>query len=202
MEKPSVDRGLSGNGSSKSRWIAIGAALVVLGGAAAYWLSHSRGGGAIEQAAKDRGNFKGAPQFELKDSDGKAHRLSELKGNVVVLHFWASWCPPCLEEIAGWLKFAEQFQGPNEKVKVKFVAISLDESWNDAHKILPQSALPANVMSLIDLSKETPDKYGTYQFPETYLIGPDLTIVTKWVGAQAWENPALRSIIERVAKGS
>jgi thiol-disulfide isomerase/thioredoxin len=152
-----------------------------------------------EQPTQSRGNFKAAPAFELKDDSGKTHTLSELKGNVIVLHFWASWCPPCLEEIGAWLKFAEQFQGPNTKIKAKFVAVSLDESWNDAHKILPASALPSNVISLLDLSKEVPEKFGTYQFPETYLIGPDLTVVTKWVGAQNWENPGLKNILERVA---
>jgi len=152
-----------------------------------------------EQPSGSHGSFKAAPAFELKDADGKSHRLSDLKGNVVILHFWASWCPPCLEEIAGWLKFAEQFQGG--PIPVRFVAISLDESWNDAHKILPANAVPSNVLSLLDLSKEIPEKYGTYQYPETYLIGPDLSIVTKWVGGQNWENPALKGIIERVAKG-
>jgi thiol-disulfide isomerase/thioredoxin len=154
-----------------------------------------------QQAAPNRGSFKGAPAFSLKDDKGTVHTLSELKGNVIVLHFWASWCPPCLEEIGNWLKFAEQYGGPDSKVKAKFVAVSLDESWNDAHKILPATSVPANVLSLLDLSKELPEKFGTYQYPETYLIGPDLTIVTKWVGPQNWDNPNLKNILERVAAG-
>src|ERR1700722_18791539 len=92
-----------------------------------------------EQPAPSRGNFKGAPTFALKDASGKIHTLSELKGSVIVLHFWASWCPPCLEEIANWIKFAEQFQGADSKIKVKFIAVSLDDSWTDAHKILPEA---------------------------------------------------------------
>jgi peroxiredoxin len=184
MKKPSGQKNLR-------TALGIGIALLVVAGAA--WL-HFRGS-PDDFVPHDRGKFKAAPMFALPDAAGKSHPLSELKGNVVVLHFWASWCPPCLEEIGAWLKFAEGFQGRS----VKFVAVSLDDRWEDAQKVLPAKDLPSNVVSLIDLSKAIPEKYGTYQFPETYLIGPDLTIITKWVGPQGWEQPALKSVIERVA---
>src|SRR5438105_179483 len=71
------------------------------------------------EAHSGRLGFKLAPAFDLKDSAGTAHRLSDFKGSVVLVHFWATWCPPCLEEIGAWTKFADQFQGKN----VKFIAI-------------------------------------------------------------------------------
>jgi cytochrome c biogenesis protein CcmG, thiol:disulfide interchange protein DsbE len=190
MEKPSVHGGLTRNRRTIS--IVVGLALFVAGAGTVLWM---RQGG--EQAAPRGGKFKVAPEFQLKDADGKSHKLSDWKGKVVVLHFWASWCAPCLEEIANWTKFAEGFPGAG----VKFVAVTLDDRWEDAHKILPSKALPENVVSLIDLEKELPEKYGTYQYPETYLIGPDQTVVTKWVGPQPWDQPGLKNIIERVAKG-
>jgi peroxiredoxin len=197
MEKPNRDRGLRGRFTSKTQKAAIVVALVLLVGGGVYWFSRTRIPETSDSPAVGRGNFKAAPRFELKDASGKTHRLTDFKGKAIVLHFWASWCPPCLEELTDWLKFASQFD--SEKSKVQFLAISLDESWNDAHKILPESGVPAGVISLLDLSKEVPEKYGSYQYPETYLLGPDLTIITKWVGPQTWENPSLRNIIERVA---
>ncbi|HUP57060.1 MAG TPA: TlpA disulfide reductase family protein [Bdellovibrionota bacterium] len=191
MEKPSGHGGLTRN--SKAISIVVGLALVFIVAGTVLWMRQ----GGDEQAAPRGGKFKLAPAFELKDADGKSHRLADFKGKVVVLHFWAAWCAPCLEEIANWTKFAEGFQGEG----VKFVAITLDDRWEDAHKILPSKGLPANVVSLIDLSKELPEKFGTYQYPETYLIGPDQTIVTKWVGPQPWDQPGLKNIIERVAAG-
>src|SRR4051812_3451868 len=71
---------------------------------------------------------KAAPSFELPDAQGKKYRLEDFKGNVVILHFWASWCPPCLDEIPQWVELGTTFHGE----ALKLVAISLDQKWEDA----------------------------------------------------------------------
>jgi peroxiredoxin len=140
--------------------------------------------------------FKEAPDFELPDAQGKKHRLKEFSGNLVLLHFWASWCPPCLEEIPQWVEIGAAFQG----LPIKLVAVSLDQNWEDAQKILPSQQLKGNVISLLDTSSQVPDAYGSYQFPETYLISPDLKIMTKWVGPQPWGSSEFRGFIEKILK--
>src|SRR5690349_14880831 len=60
--------------------------------------------------------YRTAPSFELPDSEGKKHTLDSFRGNVVVLHFWASWCPPCLEEIPQWVELGNTFK--NKPVKL------------------------------------------------------------------------------------
>ena len=107
-----------------------------------------------------------APLFELPGPDGKLFKLESLKGNAVIVHFWASWCPPCLGEIPHWLEFASQWKSK----PVKFVAVSLDQGWPEALKILPVSQLPENVSSVLDHDQKLPDLFGTYQYPETYLL--------------------------------
>src|SRR3954467_11053542 len=105
---------------------AIVAALILVIGAAVFGFTRLRGAaqrpaetGETAQTAKNRGGFEAGPGFILKDASGAEHPLSGLKGNVRVLHFWASWCPPCVEELSGFLKFPEQFQ--DWKLLVKFV---------------------------------------------------------------------------------
>lgn len=148
------------------------------------------GHGALTNVAHQRQ----APEVDLKSSDGLSHKLSDFRGSAVVIHFWASWCPPCLGEIPLWLEFAGRWKGR----PVKFLAISLDKSWEDALKILPSSDLPENVLSVLDFTQKLPDQFGTYQYPETYLVSPDSKIVSKWVGPQDWNSPEISGAIEQV----
>jgi thiol-disulfide isomerase/thioredoxin len=140
---------------------------------------------------------RAAPSYELRDSAGKVHTLADLKGHAVVVHFWASWCPPCLPEIPEWLAFAGRWKDKN----VRFVAISLDKQWADALKILPQEKLPEGTLSLLDATLELPEKFGTYQYPETYLLNTEHKIVSKWIGAQKWDSPQIAQAID-IARGA
>lgn len=170
--------------------IVLSVILLIFGAASAYfYLSSAQDAGPVAPYRRQ------APDFELTDSQGKTRRLEEWKGNAVVLHFWASWCPPCLDEIPHWLAGAKK----QKDRRVKFVAISLDGSWADAEKVFPQANLPENVISLIDVTGKIPEKYGSYQFPETYLLNPDHKVVMKWVGPQDWGAPIIDTLLGRVA---
>lgn len=136
--------------------------------------------------------LRAAPSFALKDSAGVMHQLSDFRGQAVILHFWASWCPPCLDEIPNWVEFARRYSNQ----PIAFVAISLDPQWKDALKVLPSQGLPAQVVSLLDESGKTPEDYGTYQFPETYLLDYDHRILTKWVGPQNWNQSSVERWID------
>lgn len=134
-----------------------------------------------------------APGFELKDYAGNAHRLEDMRGQVVLIHFWASWCPPCLEEIPRWISAAPQFRD----FPVKMVAISVDEQWSEALKILPQTDVPANMVSLLDPTSTVARSYGTSRFPESFLLDPDLKIVEKWQGIIDWKSPRVRFAVNK-----
>jgi peroxiredoxin len=165
--------------------------LVLLGGAVTaitYW--NSKG------SSKDASGYRAAPNFALQDAEGKVHKLSDFRGKIVLLHFWASWCPPCLGEIPNWLEMAEQFKGK----PVQLFAVSLDESWQAAHKVLPTDRLPAGVVSVIDPKTQVSEQYGSYAFPETYLISPKGEIITKWVGPQDWKNPNFVRMMDELSK--
>jgi peroxiredoxin len=137
-----------------------------------------------------------APDFSLKDSSGQVHTLQEGRGKLVLVHFWASWCPPCLQEAPDFLEFAAKYQDR----PLQIFAISLDEKWSDAEKVLASKKLPKNIISLLDPTTKVPEAYGTYQFPETYLITSDGHILTKWVGVQPWSAPGMQEVIDAALK--
>ena len=144
-----------------------------------------------EPAHSSVSGLRSAPDFELKDPDGRSYRLNDFKGQAVVLHFWASWCPPCIEEIPRWIQAAPLFKG----VPVKLIAISVDETWDKALKVYPKAAVAPNTLSLLDPTGEVARKYGTRQFPETYVLSRDLRIVEKLAGSQDWTNSRIRFLL-------
>jgi cytochrome c biogenesis protein CcmG, thiol:disulfide interchange protein DsbE len=138
---------------------------------------------------------KPAPLFELKTLKDQSVRLQSLKGNVVIVHFWASWCAPCLDEIPALVKFARETEGR----PIRILAVSLDDAWPKAEKILPSASLPPNLIAVLDPEGTAPDLYGSYQFPETYVLDRELNIAAKWVGAQPWDKPELRKFLDGLA---
>lgn len=143
-----------------------------------------------------------APAFRLKDSQGREHTLAGLSEKWVIVHFWATWCPPCLDEIPAFLEFAKKMHD----APVAIIAISLDSAWSDALKMLPDASLAPGMVSLLDPSLKVPEAYGSYQFPETYLLSPSPTSATshriraKWVGAQDWNGPQMEKELREVFK--
>lgn len=122
------------------------------------------------------------PSFKLENRKGERISSESLRGRPALVHFWASWCAPCLEELPAWLKKVEQ----TGDSPMRFVAISLDTKWSDADSVLAKSTVPAALILLIDPEQKSSDSFGSFQFPETYLLDSDGRVVRKWVGAQNW----------------
>ncbi|MBL7716058.1 MAG: TlpA family protein disulfide reductase [Bdellovibrionales bacterium] len=136
-----------------------------------------------------------APSFKLPRKDGTIYSLDSSKGEIVVLHFWATWCAPCLEELPEWVEMARRFEGR----PIRFVAVSLDKSWAKAEEFLKPEKTPKNVVSVLDSESRVPELFGSFQFPETYLIAPDRRILSKWVGPQEWGSSAMSELFTQVA---
>lgn len=125
--------------------------------------------------------------------------LEELRGEYFLLHFWAKWCEPCIDEIPHLVQFARlvgEGKGPDGKPisfkkPLKVLAVSLDPSMDEARQILPNQGtdLPSNFLLALDPEHKFAEKMGSYQYPETYLINPKGEIQEKWVGVQKWMQP-------------
>lgn len=137
-----------------------------------------------------------AAEFALTDLQGKEHRLAEFKGGPVLLHFWASWCAPCLDELPGLLKrFSER-----ERKDLKLITISWDSTWGEAQAILDKLTIAdqgGTWLSLIDQNRKLGPLYGTYQLPETYLLNANQEIEMKWVGSQKWDQARFDSVFKK-----
>jgi len=177
--------------SGSKKKVAFLAVLIVLialfiGGS----LVMNRKGGSRIIASGDR-----APEFRLQKFDGGVVSLSDLLGKVVMVHFWATWCPPCVEEIPTLDKLRNSPLGRD----FEMLAVSVDEGGAGAVAPFMQKNR-LNVPVLFDPGHEVAVLYGTYTFPETYIVDRQGVVRYKAIGPRDWTDPSnmqiLRNIIE------
>jgi cytochrome c biogenesis protein CcmG, thiol:disulfide interchange protein DsbE len=140
-----------------------------------------------------------APDFKVQDSDHTVS-LDQFKGKVVVLNFWASWCPPCVEELPSLMQMQTELQ--NKGVVV--VGISVDADASDYEKFLKDHNV--NFITARDPGRNTKSeviaevsaKYGTYQFPETYIIDRNGMVRRKLIGAVNFTQPEIVEYLSRL----
>jgi len=146
--------------------------------------------------------LKPAPDFTLKRSNGDSIRVSDWKDHMVVVHFWASWCAPCIPEIPEILSAAKRLPKDNNGRAIYWLLVSQDQTWEKAHSVLKEETLPENVISVLDPEAKVSDQFGSYQFPETYLITRDRGLGAKWIGAQEWTGKWGENVISGIESAS
>ncbi|RME15080.1 MAG: TlpA family protein disulfide reductase [Bdellovibrio sp.] len=124
------------------------------------------------------------PSFQLFDLHGKEIHFKDFKGTIAIVNFWASWCPPCAEELPSLLNLIRQMNG-----KVKLIAISLDTKKENILTFLKSYSLPANVFILWDPTNAVARKYGTFKLPESYVFSSTQKLLRKVEGAVLWTSP-------------
>lgn len=130
-----------------------------------------------ESSVKPAGDRNEAPDFTLTDSDGQAVTLSEYRGQVVLLNFWATWCPPCKIEIPWFTEFERQYKDQGFSV----LGVSLDEGgWEDVRNYIERAELNYRVVMG---TEEVAMLYGGVEaLPQTFLIDREGRIGTVHVG--------------------
>jgi peroxiredoxin len=132
-----------------------------------------------------------APEFTLRSLDGKTVSLSSYRGKVIMVHFWATWCPPCVEE----LPTLERLYRAQTGKDLEILAVSVDEGGAGAVGQFMQKnrfALPV----LLNPDQSVARRYGTFKFPETYLVDREGIVRRKIIGAADWTSPAAQKIIQ------
>ncbi|MCW9059155.1 MAG: TlpA family protein disulfide reductase [Gammaproteobacteria bacterium] len=128
---------------------------------------------------------KPAPEFTLPDTEGRSHQLSDYRGKVVVLNFWATWCPPCREEMPA-MERLHQLVG-DENIAV--VAINVGEDEDTIFRFTGD--YPVTFPLLMDLGGRIVEEYPVIGLPTTYIIDPAGVIRHRAVGTREWDAPEL-----------
>lgn len=136
------------------------------------------------------------PSFDLPGYDGKKMGLADVQGKVVFLNFWATWCPPCVEEMPSMKRLqARMADDPN----FSMVTISTDEEWAEVRQFFEGDAPPFPV--LLDPGGDLAKRYGTEKFPETYVL-VDGRLVGHIVGPRDWDHWYAEAYLRGLLKGS
>jgi cytochrome c biogenesis protein CcmG/thiol:disulfide interchange protein DsbE len=197
---PGRDSGMAGGhptrlagATARRRWIPALAVLAVVGLLAALFGFGLRRDPSVLQPALDG---KNAPAFSLRTLDGRTeYTLRELRGQVVVLNFWASWCADCRVEHSTLQMAFDRYRDQ----KVMFLGVSFEDQESAARSFARQLGMGWPLLA--DPGSATAIDYGVSGVPETIVIGPDGSVVGKTAGPVAYAT--LSSQISRAAaKGS
>jgi len=134
-----------------------------------------------------------APDFEVVRQDGSRVRLSSLRGKVVFVNFWATWCPPCREEMPDLEKLTESMS----KVPFELVAVSADESWQEIQTFLAGN--PTKMLIGLDPEKSISHAWGTEKFPESYVVDRRGIMRLRFVNVQPWTDERIQRYLEWLA---
>lgn len=124
-----------------------------------------------------------APDFELKTIDGETMRLSDLKGKVVFVNLWATWCPPCRAEMPEMVRYYNE----HSSEKIEILAVNLTDS--DSEKEVKQFAddYKLNFPVLLDPEGKVGDMYKTVSIPTTFIVDKKGVIREKHIGPMSYE---------------
>lgn len=135
-----------------------------------------------------------APDFTLSDLNGSDVRLSDLRGKVVLIEFWATWCPPCRESIPAMNEIYKRY---NEKGLV-ILGISVDKGQNVAEDLRAFVKEYSILYPVLIDSKNINNLYGVYSIPTTFLIDKDGKVILKNIGFSPELEDKLSKEIERL----
>jgi thiol-disulfide isomerase/thioredoxin len=172
-------------------------AAAALGGLFLLWQSNTTGKTPVRVAQIDEMENVGLPDFELKTLEDKAVKLSDFKGSVVIVSFWATWCAPCLEEFPSMIELVEKMDG-----KVKLLAVSEDSSKEEIEvflKAFPRYKNP-NILILWDEDRSVAQMYNAERLPESFVAGKDHRLVRKIVGSIDWASQDAITFMQELAK--
>lgn len=140
-----------------------------------------------------------APQIQLSSEyvwSKQNFDLNAFRGNPTVLHFWATWCGPCLQELPELIALAKKrrLEGMN------FLAVAVNDRWDTIETFFSQhphlAEMRDHMVLVIDPNSQLANLYGSSRFPETFLINDQMVIDNKFVGAQPWVDPSMARYLD------
>ena len=160
---------------------------------------HSKEPNAVEKEMgrlfRDMGVFKppgtSEPiEFLLKDMEGRGVRISDFRGKIVFLNFWATWCPPCKQEMPSMEKLHKRLKNKD----FVMIAIDLQEPASLVKKFFKEYKL--TFISLLDSTGEVGRQFGTNSIPTTFILDKKGKIIGAAIGARVWDSKKSIALFE------
>jgi len=129
------------------------------------------------------------PDFQLPDATGHTVSLSAQRGHPVLLNFWATWCPPCVEEVPSLEDLARRLDGTD----LRLLAVSVDDDWGAVRRFFVKGSA---IGVLLDASHEVPKKFGTEKYPESFLIDAAGRVRYYFINKRDWSRPEAVACLE------
>ncbi len=132
-----------------------------------------------------------AKNFTLKDVDGKTRPLSEFAGKVLIVNFWASWCPPCRREMPSMERIYQQLKGQ------PFMVLGIDQYEKEDRvfafmgELDPQPTFPI----LLDMEGTVSQAWGVKALPTSFIVDKHGMVVFRGIGGRDFEHPEMQKLI-------
>lgn len=159
--------------SKRFFWLGIFGVMIIL------WVYLQNGSDAASDVVG-----KQAGDFTLKDEKGNTVHLADYKGQVVLLHFWASWCNPCVVEFPTLNNLYHAMEGKPFVI----LAVSMDEGGKKDIDAFRKN-VKFDFNAVLNPDQTVADLYGTFRLPESFIIDKNGKVARKIVGPQDWTNP-------------
>lgn len=132
-----------------------------------------------------------AKDFTVKDSDHQVS-LNQFRGQVVIVNFWATWCPPCTEELPSLMDMQDRLRSRG----VVVLGVSIDVDEDAYHRFLKQRNI--NFVTVLDPKQQVAGMYGTSGWPESYIIDRQGVLRRKIVGPINWDSPEVMQFLTKL----
>ncbi len=192
-------------------WIGIGAFVAIFGILAAKKMTANFGKLDIDKTLSSLEKLKtmqkdGAFDFEFVSLDNNNSlndttklnnstfkRLSNFKGEIILLNFWASWCEPCIQE------FPDMIGLIDKRPNIKIIAVNRDQNKEEAIKFIESfPEAKGKILFYWDPKGEITSLYGTEVLPESYLIDSNFKVLKKIVGIEDWDHPNVLKFLDSI----
>jgi len=143
---------------------------------------------ALPEAPGSMAKGEQSADFKLPDLQGSLKSLP--KGEVILLNFWATWCPPCRTEIPSMADLHDTYADKG----LKIIAISVDRRSDDLANFVAEYRMPFQVLH--DADGTVARRYNVFRYPESFLIGRDGKVIHRLVGGIEWMSPSITKTVE------
>lgn len=136
-----------------------------------------------------------APDFTLPSLDGESITLSDLRGRIVFINFWTTWCPPCKQEMASLERLYRKFKDRGFTI----LAVDIMEGSETVEKFVRKNGLSFPI--LLDTKGEVSERYMATAIPSTFIVDKDGKIIGKLFGAREWDGEHAEALLGELLGG-